>query len=164
MVPAPSQSARRNGAPTSLAMQARSKAGPPARRKTVSAGVRDTRPFARCAKERGTHFIGDASKVKGWATRRRRTVSAGVRDTRPFAKCAKERGTHFIGDASKVKGWATRLRRTGQRRRPWYPPLRKVREGTGHPLHWLGKRGQRLGNPPKKSKNPASLMARAALE
>jgi hypothetical protein len=79
---------------------------------------------------------------------RRSFAVAGVRGSRPFAKNAKERGTHCLADALEVKIWATRpgareMRvdkrfRFGIGRRSFtaalsYPPLRKKREGTGHP-------------------------------
>src|SRR5437763_240937 len=50
------------------------------RRSFAAAGVRGTRPFAKNAKERGTHCGGDVSEFKGWATR---PVSLGEVD-QPF--------------------------------------------------------------------------------
>jgi hypothetical protein len=35
----------------------------------LGAGISDSRPFAKNAKERGTHCVGDASEIKAWATR-----------------------------------------------------------------------------------------------
>src|ERR1700722_2570176 len=39
-------------------------------RSCAAAGVRGTRPFAKNAKERGTHCVADATEFKGRATRR----------------------------------------------------------------------------------------------
>ena len=40
-------------------------------RRSFAAAVRGTRPFAKCAKERGTHGVEDGSEIEVWAIRLR---------------------------------------------------------------------------------------------
>ena len=113
------------------------------RRSCATAGVRGTRPFAKCAKERGTHCVGDGSKVKSLGHPAVCTISnegapslrflqgrVAVLPTRLLPTCMKpvaytfvvpapsqqtatERGTHFLANVSESKGRATPPRSIG---------------------------------------------------
>jgi hypothetical protein len=49
-------------------------------RSFAAAGVRGTRPFAKNAKERGTHFVAGAGEIKAWATRHRSDDRPSIKD------------------------------------------------------------------------------------
>jgi hypothetical protein len=152
VVPTPAQSARRNGAPSVLVM--------PTRSKTSARGVRGSHPSqsARrmghplcCLCLRGQKPLLAAFVVPTPAQRARRngapsvlvmptrskTSACGIRGSHSCAKCAQEWGTPCVAYPYEVKNFCSR--------HSWFPLLRKVRAGMGHPLCWLCLLGQKLG-------------------